>query len=266
MPDLLDDRPISDLERFCLAIAAQIEGEPCPKCLGHYASLRITFLPACVDCHGSGKAPPEVCESREGGETCGECNGIGMEKTAKSFDAFTLTPVLEHCKVCQGFGKTSTRTVYTSPYVVYAADWLEQHGDPGERFVKLRGYQVEDIGSDEYALILHLGPRSDQNEVLFIGDLADAIRELMRHGLDLLTVECFDCGVTEWKKKHPGIWPGDWSCACKGRGWMPAWTQWCHHSRLHHSDLPDSDCPDCHGRKWVKVPSRKYLQSPTPGA
>ena len=195
-----DQRPISDLERYCLAITAEIDGRPCPFCT---EGFRPFYGLICLQCDGSGKAPPEVIAVEEwvkAGETCGN----------------------PHCASCDaGITHPSGRTVYTSPLVRDAADMLEAAGDPGERFVALKEMKV--IYNDTF----HAVTRERWEVQDAIGKvlaheaiLADAVRELLRRALGVLMVEC-DCGC------HDG-WPSGQDKSkcngCSGRGWLAAWT------------------------------------------
>ena len=157
MPDLLS---------WCLAIAAEIDGRPCPECRGgkDMPPSEDGGWRECLVCSGSGKAPPEVVEGEEPTGLCQIC-GKSKEDTGDERED-------DHKFV------STTRTVYTSPYVIYAYHWLEERGDP--RFVVLRRMKVVSVGpygGTEAFMVL-----PDKMPGVYYKQ-ADAIRELLKRAL-----------------------------------------------------------------------------------
>ena len=291
-----DERPISDLERFCLAIAAQIEGEPCPRCDGTNHGVS-TAHDVCLVCGGSGKAPPEVCEGKlvelcpycKGREPGGDprlmdktqCPYCPCEKCGGSGDDPHYTGYW-NCSVCKGRGKGSgkmVRKIYTCPILLIAATYLEEelheYGEAG-RPELLRGMRILQAPNGTW-WGLSAGTPVDNRDTL-----ADAARELLRRGLAELTVEC--------PRRLMALMPLVTvrclleNCPdCSGRGWLPARVERCkaceNHPGLARSpqltsaetrelldytgtvDLRVPKCPDCQGRKWVKVHLRATARS-----
>ena len=286
---------MAELLDFCLNIAAEHKGKPCPKCGGHgtvvsayqvgdtlivppgmlnslnssepgqspLLSLRVVedpnILPAtCDDCHGSGMAPPEVCEVED------------------------LVPEQEYL---HAHDRTARRyhTIYYSPIVRIAADWLEEGGDP--RAEVLRGMRLVRHADDRTATPWEVHPyrerppgsRGEVGRNVFPTQ-ADAIRELLRRALGVATVECPCQKAID--PRQP--WNPSLICKCSGRGWLPARVEDCkacsegkvfacpndpRHNVTHGvcatcKEMPSGAakhgqmiaCTACHGRKWVKVP------------
>ena len=227
---------MADLFSFCLAIAAQIEGEPCP---GEVHKLYPHGK--CSLCSGSGKAPPEVCEWEEPGPTTDD-----------------MTP-------CRG------RTIYHSPIVLICADWLEERGDPrAETLREMRIEAVGPYGGTEAFMVLP----DDVPGVYY--KLADAIRELLRRAIGVLTAKCPRCEdlpgmqtyrTEAWRTRVRGD-SGNWQdrCqTCSGRGWVPANAVECKACGGKGEQWSINDesgswqCPACHGQRWIKVVEKTHV-------
>ena len=228
---------MAELLQFCCMIEAEAKGQPCPVCKGtegkvvHHCYAGRDVWQSCDACHGSGKAPPEVCEDSE-------LISVSLCDDGAEFENY--------------------RKVYHSPIVIECADWLEERGDP--RAELLRGMKVVTANGIWGALPAIVDKNGGGIAYKF---LTDAIRELCRRALGVLTVEC-DCGP------HPPKPTPEQTCfKCSGRGWLPARVEACKAcggcgqtvalDRTKAWPQPCQKlvtCDKCHGQKWTKVPER----------
>lgn len=240
---------MADLFSFCLAIAAQIEGEPCP---GEVHKLYPHGK--CSLCSGSGKVPPEACEGE------GICPGCDSKPV---HTAQLAGPRNQGCSVCHG----KRPITYHSPIVLICADWLEEGGDL--RAGTLRGMAVHDDTDDTGNYLLCQGDTILAVPIPYGGliSLADAIRELLRRALGELTVPCQKsafgnavCKAVECDK-------------CFGRGWVPARVETCKACAgksgcpgyvTVENEIPlgieigRKKCEVCSGQGWVKVQEKTH--------